>query len=418
MSFLRNVEVTGSGGKSNIIYPFGEQAVGEKHDDVSVQFQYDYLDTTFDVITDTSGAGASVGVTNSVAWASTTSVGEEAGITSRDTIRYRPGHSGFILFTLAGDVSGGGWVDGGGFDAAEDHGFMIRINNTGSGLHFGFLQSGVDKGSNYAAGFDEVLNHGLTLSNLNIYMIMYGYLGIASPTLFVRINGNWKPLHTIQTEGLSPEVHTRTPVFPVRISAHDGAVAKSGSWNGGTIASGSGVGTRGFAFPNTTMVSGTGAEQGQMTTVSTNVNTVVLFRAKSTFKTKVNNVKAKLTGFSFSVDAPAGNVLGTVVFQIVGSPTITGTPTWIDANTNSSVMEYDHVAGTGAVATASAGVPLVTKNIDYVGANKGGTTGDAFVDAESIGAYAYAGDTFAIIAKDLGGNGVTVRVSLNWEELF
>lgn len=418
MSLLRNVEVTGSGGKSNLIYPFGEQAVGEKYDDVSVQFQYDYLDTTFDVQTDTTGVGASVGVTNSVAWASTTSVGEEAGITSRDTIRYRPGHSGFILFTLAGDVSGGGWVDGGGYDTAEDHGFMIEINSTGSGLHFGFLQSGVKKGSNYANGFDEVVNHGLTLSNLNIYMIMYGYLGIASPTLFVRIDGNWKPLHTVNTEGLSAEVHTRTPVFPVRISAHDGAVAKSGSWNGGTIASGSSVGVRGFAFPNTTMVSGTGAEQGEMTTVSTNINTVALFRAKSTFKSKTNNVKAKLTGFSFSVDAPAGNVLGTVVFQIVGSPTITGTPTWNDINTNSSVMEYDHVAGTGATATASAGSPLVTKNIDYVGANKGGTTGDASIDAESIGAYAYNGDTFAILAKDLGGNGVTVRVTLNWEELF
>jgi len=55
---------------------------------------------------------------------------------------------------------------------------------------------------------------------------------------------------------------------------------------------------------------------------------------------------------------------------------------------------------------------------NYVGSAKGGSSGQVLVDAQRLGAIAYKDNTFAVIAKDLAGNNVTIRTSLNWEELF
>lgn len=414
-NLLRTHDRTRIGGQQ-FIFPFGEALAGKKYDDVSVQFQYNYLDTQFDVNTSTTGAGAAVGAANSVAYATTTSDGEVAYISSRDSIRYRPGHSGFIDFTLAADVSGGGYVHGGGFGVDMKNGFCVEIDQ--GGMAFGFFQDGTKKGSNYQSGFDTVDTTGITLSNLNIYRIAFGYLGVANPTLFVRYGGVWRKLHEVQTEGLANATHTETPVFPLTIMAHDGGKVYTASWNGGVIGNGSLTGNRPFHFPNTIIADGAAASQGEMTLTGTDVGTVVIFNAKDTYQGKTNNVKSRLLGYNFEVDVPAGNVYGEVVFQLVGVQTLSGTPAYTDINTTASVIRYDHTAGAGASVDVTAGVPVAQEALSYVGSSKGGVSGSTAIDAERIGAFAYAGDVFAIIAKDLGGNGVTVRVALNWEELF
>jgi hypothetical protein len=405
-----NVVDVDSAGNENFNGAFGESVAEQRLSDVMVQFQYNYIDQQFDIATPEIVGDGVASAGNSLATVSSASSGI-AHISSRDSIRYRPAHTGYAYFTAS--FNGTGIGKAGCFD--DVNGFIIRVDN--GVATFGYLKNGVEKGTDGAAGFDSVDTTGIDLTKLNIFMITFGYLGVANPTLWVK-KDKWRVLHIIKTEGRLTETHVNTPVFPIGTHAEDGMTISTGSWAGGTIGQKSNVGSRGFAFPNTTAINGTAAEQGSMTMVSTNALVPVLFRSKSTFQGLTNHVKARLTGFNFEVDVPAGNVIGAVQFQIVGNPTIVGTPTYADINTNSSIIEYAHTAGTGSGITITGGGVIVTKTVDYVGSNKGGSTSDASIDAESLGAFAYSGDTFAILAKDLGGNAVTVRVTLNWEELF
>lgn len=405
------------GGKQ-FVFPFGETLAAKKHDDVSVQFQYDYLDEQFDVRLPALVGDGARGATNSNAFVSSPVTGK-AEIFSLDAIRYRPGHSGFADFTFQEDneagtgESGAKTIDG-------QSGFVIKL--TAGVPSFGYINDGVEYGSNGAAGFDTTFNGDIPVEDIdftkkNIFRITFGFLGVANPTLWIRLN-SWKRVHTVFTEGVLEDVHVSTPVFPMFISAENGAYVKAGSWNGGVIGNGSNVGNRAFTFPNTKMVDGTAAEQAEMTLTGTDVGTVVLFRAKDLFKGKANNVKAQLLAYSFIVDVPAGNVVGEVQFQIVAINTLSGAATYADINTNSSVLEYDHTPGAGASVEVTDGFPIVNEVVSYSGANRGGNTGDVGVSAEDIGAVAYAGDIFGIIAKDLAGNNVTVRVFTTHEELF
>lgn len=409
-------EATNTIGGKQFIFPFGEALSASKHDDVSVQFQYNFLNTEHDVRTFTSGAGAAVSAVKSLAIASTTTTGETAYIYSRDSIRYKPGHSGFIDFTLLADTTNG-YVHAGGFDVNMTNGFVVQIEN--DAMKFGFFQDGVKKGSDFALGLDDVNTTGINLTNLNIYRIVFGYLGIKNPTLYASINGEWIKLHEVQTEGKGDSTHTETPVFPMIIMAHDGASCKSGSWNGGVIGNGSDVGQRAFTFPNSLLIDGVLAEQGEMTLSLTNVGTIAIFNSRDTFHDKTNNVKAALSGYRFEIDIPEGtNVFGTVIFQIVAVNTLSGTPTYTNIDTNSSVMRYNHTNGTGASVEVLSGKPIITEALNYVSIKSGGTSNTVNINAEKLGAFAYRGDTFAVIAKDLGGNNVTVRAFITWNELF
>lgn len=416
----QTVQIVDPAGDTNFIGAFGEQIAGSKLDDISVQFQYDQLNTDFDLnatATAVTGDGAIQSI-NSYAEASSATTGT-ATIQSRDSIRYRPGHSGFGDFTASFSGTGTGYA--GSHDASD--GFALKLVNDNAS--FGYVKGGVETGSSGAAGFDDeaTWNGNLDVSTidwtkLQIFRVTFGYLGVANPTLWIR-KDKWYTLHTVRTESRLTGTHVDNPVFPMRIRAENGMTVRTGSWNGGTIGVDSSVGSRGFAFPNTVLINGVAAEQGEMTLTGTNVGTIVIFNSKLTFQSKTNKVKARLTSYEFIIDIPAGNVLGTVAVQIVGQPTLSGVPTYADINTNSSIMQYDHTPGTGAsVNYASGGFPILTNNLNYVGTAKGGTSQVATIDAESIGAFAYAGDTFAIIAKDLAGNNVTVRARLNFEELF
>jgi len=410
------VEMTGVGGVQNFVFPFGEQLSGKKHDDVSVQFQHNYLDEQFDVKTSVVGAGASVDASDSLCIASTSAEGEMAYISSIDPIRYRAGHSGFIDLTLSADLTNGGFIHGGGFDPSMQNGFCIEIGS--NGMTFGFFKDGVKKGSDFNDGFDSVDTTGINLSNQNIYRIVFGYLGVKNPILYTTQNGLWYQLHEVQTEGKKDSTHVSTPVFPITVMAHDGAVVKSGSWNGGVIGNGSSVGNRGFHFPIELLTSGSAPLQGTAVMNSTDVKTIVAFRAKDVYQGKVNSVKARLIGYKFEVYIPSGNVFGEVEFQLISVNSFTGTFNPQDVDTVSSMMEYDHINGVGSGIVPTVGKVIAQELVTYVGSSKGGAVVDASLDAEKIGAFAYAGNIFAVIAKDSGGNNITAKALLVWEELF
>ena len=405
-------------GNQVLIGTFGELLVGSKLDDIAVQFQYPQLNTEFDIDGDASvvtGDG-SISASNSMAIASSATTGT-AIIQSKNSIRYVLGHTFYAFHTGKFVGTGTGYL--GCTDYTD--GFAIKIVN--GNMSFGYFDGGVEKGSDGAAGFDDQANFngsfnvsGLDLTTLNIFVIIGGYLGSANTALFVKKDG-WQLLHILKTEGRIAQTHVDNPVFPISIKAINGMTVSTGSWNGGILA-GFIPNGRPFHFPNTQIVSGAAAEQGQMTLTGTNVGTMVIFHLKDTFQSIVNKVRAKLLSYDFHIDVPGGTATGTVIFQIVANPTLSGSATYADINSNSSTVEYDHTPGTGASVNATGGLPLVTAHLEYVGSNKGGTVGNAQIEAEKLGAIGRRGDVFAIVVKDKGGNGVTVRANLHWEELF
>ena len=166
-----------------------------------------------------------------------------------------------------------------------------------------------------------------------------------------------------------------------------------------------------FAFPNTLIDV---AEQGTMTLPIGGFGNVVTFISKS----NIHNVTSKLTGFRFSVDIPDGsNLYGEVVFQLVGVGSFTGTPTYIDIDTNNSCIAYDHTNLLGSNVNITTSKSLLSESISYVSVKSGGNVGYVSIDAEQLGAVASSGDMFALVAKNQGNVEVKVRVVLNWVEL-
>jgi hypothetical protein len=120
----------------------------------------------------------------------------------------------------------------------------------------------------------------------------------------------------------------------------------SGSWSGAVYNGGGAYsGTRPFVFPNVALTNGA-THQGQVTLSGTNVETLAIFHNKTTFFGRTNKKKARLLSYNFNVDIGAGNGYGAVLFQIVGNPTLSGTPTYADIETLGSTMEFDHTLGT------------------------------------------------------------------------
>ena len=383
------------------IWPFGETLVGQKVDDMSLQFQYPFVNTEFDFRpADIIGDGQVVQADSLLQVSSTTG---SALIESIGSTSYRPGHSGYIDFTAAFIGSGQAIVGG-------KNAFQIRYDD--GVLSFGYVKGGVFNGV-------AVDTSGLDLTKLNIWRIVYGYLGSASPVLFVK-KGIYRQVAIVETEGVLPGTHIDDPNFSAIFQTIGGCTLKSGSYAAGVIDGCNRIGFRSFLFPDTPIVSGTGAAQGDVVLNATNVSTLVVFRSKETYQTLNNSVRSFLTLWENYVESPPSGS-GDVVFQIIANPTLSGAPAYVDVDANSSVMQYDHAPGTGAsVSYVSGGRVILQKQLPYAAGqgNRPGVATFSSQEAEQLGAAANAGDVFAAVAKDNGGNGVTVRSSIAWRERF
>jgi len=403
MSYAERVTLSDTG-LSPLIGSFGEVLIGYKSDDISVQFQYDYLNTDYDVKTPVNTGDGSVSVSSSLLTVSSTT--GTASIESRKSIRYKPGHSGFIDFTASFVGAGTGYI--GAFDSND--GFLLRCVN--GVLSFGYRRAGSDV-------FSTVDTTGMDLTKINIFRILYGYLGVASPVLMVK-QGDWRVLSTIETEGVLATTHVLNPVFPMKVTTSGAMTVKSGSWNGGTIGDGVKSGIRAFQFPNTPIVNATTLEQGAVTLSSTNVKTLVIFKVRDTYQSKTNKVIAGLLAWNCYIIPPTTGS-GEVIFQIIANPTLSGAATYTNIDTNNSILSYDHTAITGASVSYSSGGKVLLSAIGTYSAAQGNNPAQVTFsqnDAEQIGAIGGAGDVFAIVAKDRGGNNITVRTKLIWEERF
>ena len=397
--------IVGDGELAVSVFPFGELNAEARADDVNVQFQYPFYNTEFDLNPAVTAGGATATVANGYLQL-TSGVGGSVAVTSKNSIRYRPGHSGYAQFTAsfvgAGVGSCGAWSPG------ED-GFFIRVSD-------GVPSLGYEKGGVEVVTTAVARQAGVTLftggtiptelidwTKINIFRIMFGYLGVANPVFQIKKNGRWYVLGTIDTEGRLTATHINNPVLPIGFSATGVMTVRTASWNGGKLGDSDIVGARFFAS-NT-------AETLSTTTLATVAN----FRNKATYKTVTNRVKAKLVRYSLFVDAPATGS-GTVEVIIRKGATLAGVPVWADVDADNSVMEVDTTA-----TYDSAGRPIFYAHVGYAAGTGGSADMGGAVEqgALDFGLFLLPGETATITAQNVAGTqNVTVRVVFNWIELF
>jgi len=398
---------TGTGAKP-VYGIFGELMTGQKVDEISVQF-HNGINYEYDCTGSTSGDGEILGTNSMAVIQSTTGT---SCLRSKDSIAYRPGHTGYGDFTASFDGTGIG--EAGISDC--DNGFFIgKTNGT---MCVGYKNTGVDTVvySGQWNNPDLVLTRDVTKPQ--IYRIMFGYLGVADPIFQIWRDGHFKTFHRIETAGNLDWTHVGTPIFNVRCYTSGDMKIKTGSWGAGFLAgSENSVGNRFFTFPITPLVDGSAPEPNQYTLSSTDVLTLGIFQNKDDFQDKTNKTKAILTAYEFHVPTPSGNVYGDVIVQLVKNATLTGTPTYNDINTDSSVIEYD-TTGTGATVDYSSGGRIaLTEVVSYIGANRSGSVSRNIPITAKHDLFLYPGESMTILAKDRGGNGVDIMPMFSWEEI-
>lgn len=384
-------------GDSTLIGIFGELTTGQKLDDIAVKFEYPYYNDDFDLQAFVSTGDGTQSISDGTLTITSASSGT-AQVSSKNSVRYRPGHTGFLAFTAS--FTGAGIAKIGGFDDSD--GFLLKYDN--GNLSFGRKKGGVEFLVDQAVWDSTIDINTIDFSKINIFLIKFGYLGVASPELLIHNEKGWSLLHKQKTEGVLTSTTVGNPSFPLRAYVENGAELKTGSWEAGVLdSSDTGAGSRPFTA------------KGSITLNGTNLGTMGSFRNKTVYKTKANKVKASLLRYKFVVDAPTNGV-GTIELAIIKNATLAGTETWQDVDVDNSTMEVD------GVQTYTSGGQLIFYDYLQYTAGTGSSTdlgGQTDFATKDLGLYLLPGETATVTAQNVAGDtNVTVRYVFDWVELF
>lgn len=375
---------------------FGELLTGGKQDHIGLNFKYPYYNTTFDLKPQEVSGDGTITIANSLLSVQSTTSGT-AIVESKYNLMYKAGHTAYADFTASFVGTGTGFA--GAYD--NDDGFFVKVSNgTASiGRLYGGVQTGLVTQNNFNGDADI---NSIDWTNLNVFRIMFGYLGVSNIIFQIRNNG-WKTLHVIQTEGQINTTTVKNPTFPIRFEAQNGMIVKTGSANAGLI---------GYEINNKRYFT----YAGSTTLSSTNLKTALYLHNKTTYQTLANKNKAQLVKINTFIDAPATGT-GTVEIKIIKNPNVTGTASYTDIDTNDSTIEY-----ATNVSYSSSGKLVY---VDYVGYSSSqgqsgsDVGGNAQISLSDIGLYLVEDETMALTAQNVAGNtNVTVRYVLNWLEEF
>ncbi len=365
---------------------FGDQLMARRTDDVSVKFHYN--NSPYEVIEVVTGTGV-VTNTSSKAKVETGAGIGKAEVYSKETVRYRPGHEAFSIFTAVYSTGEANVTQRVGCFDSED-GFYVGYEeaNFGFSIRTGgvntFIPQSSWNGDQFLTG-DFVLNPQM----MNIYRISYGWLGIAPITLEVSAdNGeNWTVAHQIDERNSQTNPSIMSPMLPIRMeveatSAPTGSkYIECSSWNGGTIG---GESTDASSVDRYFSI-----DAGTKSIAAATPTNILTVRNPATYKGKTNNVKSQLLFVSVTAD---GNK--PVKITTYKNATVGGTPSFSDVSTDSSTLQFD-TAGT-TVSGGTASFPFT------VGINEGK---DLYV--KDFGLFLAPGDDVTFTAESTQVNDVT-----------
>ena len=330
-AFQKPFQTVDRGNYSSFNSTFGEIIQSPRYSRIIEEFQYN-INTLTLTSTETNNGTVTQGDSMAILTSSTTSNGR-ARLESKRKLRYRPGHEGYAFFTCI--WSNGGVANStqyaGLFDSTD--GFFIGYN--GTNFVVGRRKDSSDTTVTQANFNGDHSFNSIVTSNLNIFMITYGWLGTA-PINFWWMNerGEWILIHRMELPNTLTGPSVTNPVLPMafdvtKTSGSESIVMKTASWHAGIIESPSveTVGDRYFS------ANASGS--------SISSETVLLnLRNQTTFQSKTNKVEIIIEFFEASSEGTKPAII-----EIYKNISIGGTPVWGDVDATNSVIQTD-TAGT------------------------------------------------------------------------
>jgi hypothetical protein len=375
---------TDAAGRGNFNAIFGDKVVSARDADILVQFQYNIA--TDDVTTATSGTGAA-SVASATATLTTGASTGAASLTSVDVIRYQPGFDGYAYFTAAFSGSDAGSVARIGVFDANDGMFLEHSG----GVAYAVKRSGAsDEKIAIVKPFKAA---DLDFTQINIYRISYGWLGVA-PIAFEVYSGlvdGWVALHAFEMLNKQTVPSITQPSLPItasvdRTSGSGAITLKTCSWSAGRIGSG-GVLSSDRAF----------GSSNSKASVSTET-AILTIKNAATFQSRTNRVVIEVDVVSFACDGTK-----TTTFNLKKNATLGGSPSYANVNANSSVASVD-TAGT----TVTGGTSILPIQLAKVDAK--------FIPSADLRIKVRPGETLTISASSASASDVVA--SIRWRELF
>jgi len=392
-------------GKSSFNTEFGEQTVGFRIDDVSVNFHYGI--SSKDTIDDSTGTGFISSVGSDAAVNSGTGIGV-GQLTTLDSIRYRAGHESLTMVTHDQTaLEAGVDVKHGIFDTQD--GLAIGSQGTVKGVWF--IEGGNENFIPFTDFSDDKLDgsgrHGFDwdITKRNLFMITYGYLSIAPIRFYIATGDSWVMFHKINLINTQTTGHLKNPTLPLsmKVSRLAGTGSdiqvKAGSWRGGTVGPEAQINGSNRWYDFT-------ASRTNLPSINTNQNpntyhNIFTLTSAEILAAKPNHIRAEVAVVNFVVDANKS-----VEFVGLINATLVGNDPFVDINSDNSVMSVS-LNGTGNGVTAGAATVL-------------GKTSDRRTSVRGTGIYIRAGVSFTLGARGIGGASVTgdISASFRWVEEF
>lgn len=281
--------------------------------------------------------GGDVSIVDSELIISTTSdVNSYASIRTNAFIRYIPGHEIYAYFTYKFQTPE--------FNSQQIAGVYDGVN--GFAVAFNEQKEFVFKRYKNGIVFDEVIDITKVLKDgtfdptkLNIYLIRFGYLGVAPPSLIV-VNtiGGFSLAKTIPYPNIYESIHINQTHLPLKVEIINNSGVSIANKNGSVSA---GIIDGGGNFPSTRYNSSYFSQ-----TVASGTNLLFVVRNNPDFGgVDINRIVTQLLNVAASSEGTKP-----VLIIMKKNPLITNVPTWQDAATGSIVQISTNAiisAGTG-----------------------------------------------------------------------
>jgi hypothetical protein len=396
-------------GRTNIVGVFGEQWATDVKNDVLAQFTYGKSD--YDLKPDETVGSGTVTIQNDnlLTVGTGTDANGSAKIESFNAVRYRPGHTILSHFTAL-------WTN----PTADNCDQWIGIADGTNGFTVGFqdgnftitrIRDSVHYHTDVSQFNGNIDMSTVDFTKLNVFRIMFGYLGSAFITFEMLEPGTnqFNLIHTIEYHNKYEETHIQLPFLPIAMSvtntgSTEDAQIRSGSWQGGVMGLCDTCANRGFTYPY---------EPGTTPIKSVGTTPAILagFKSVSTFNGIANKIRAELLKFTYlPFDATSDTM---VTLQLVRGATITG-GTYIDIDSNNSTIQVNETP-TG-FSGGRVGLTLATMATTGQGNTPPQST-PANLDADTLQLFLDPGTEYGIIAFTQEGN-VSITWNVNWVELF
>lgn len=393
------------GGKLAFNTEFGEQTVGFRIDDISVNFHYGI--STKDTMDRSSGTGSVSNIGSDAAVNVGTGIGT-GELSSIDAVRYRAGHESLTMIThdqtgleIGVDVQQGILND--------DDGLAIGSQGTEKGCWF--IEGGNENFINQSDfNIDKLDGTGPSrfnwdITKRNLFMITFGYLSIAPIRFYIATGETWQEFHKIIVVNQQAVGHLKNPTLPlamrVRRLAGTGSdmQVKSGSWRGGTIGPEHQTNASDRTFDIT--ASRTGLPSINVGANPNTFHNMFTLSSANLFNGKNNHIRAEVIVANFVADTNKS-----IEFVVIINGAIAGNDAFVDIDSSNSVMSSS-IDGTVDGQTSGAATVL-------------GRLADRRTDTRGTGIYIRPNDTLTLGARGIGGANVTgdISASFRWIEEF